>query len=224
MQRYHSASGSGDGIDHKITSADIGKPAMYRSKKGFGDWVRYDEVLDAIKSARLAGIADGRAEGQTKLEAYQSIDQTPELDGVTLQHTGSGDVGVYNLRDTDFVGYRGSLGLLRVSTLKAHEEKAAATVDDSDDTFGRMQRFIADQAERIAARDQTDKLTKQLLNELYHDRARLENIVTEAAALISLGHDLLVARQQGEDPSIVGDEDYILGQLAQFIAANGDAE
>jgi hypothetical protein len=211
VQRYHTnPMGTNKGID-----AGIMRPA------DAGCWVLYQDAIEEIERAKSRALATGRAEGQTKLDAYKSINQTPELDGVTLHRTGSGDVGVYDLRDTDFVGYRGSLGLLRVSTLKGHEAAAGTANPEMDSaTFGRMQRFVADQADRIAERDQTDKLTKQLLNELYHDRARLEKVVQDAVAVIQKAYNQMF---DIDTTSVIENEwHYTMGQMSQFVDTHGD--
>jgi hypothetical protein len=177
MQRYHSVQGSGQGLDYRITQEEVGKFAMHKAVLGNGFWVLYDDAKKEIGAA----LAQGRAEGQTKLDAYMDLDK---------QEITQADL------DTAYQN-----GLNNASE------------------FSRIQGVVSDQADRIAARD---KRTEQLLNELYHDRARLEKVVAEAASLVDLGHNLLLARQQGKDPSIVGDEDYILGHMAEFVDTHGD--
>lgn len=76
----------------------------------------------------------------------------------------------------------------------------------------------------VIARSQApvDKTSNQLLNELYHDRARLERLAKEAASLIGDAHELILANQRGEDISDAIDEDYLLGQLIAYVDNNGD--
>ncbi len=93
------------------------------------------------------------------------------LHGVSLELTGSQDVAVYGLRDTDFVNYASEPGLLRVSTLKKHEERANIGIAFEDH----------------------DARTNQLLNELYHDRSRLEKLVQHAAELARDSAEALAA-------------------------------
>ena len=65
--------------------------------------------------------------------------------------------------------------------------------------------------------DDTDKTTKQLLNELYHDRARLERVVKNACDLVVF---LAAAVSGNEDV----DEEYAVGLAEQFVDDNGSED
>jgi hypothetical protein len=61
-----------------------------------------------------------------------------------------------------------------------------------------------------------DTRTSQLLNELYHDRARLEKIVKNAVELIASMKGLCLSDEAGGKSC-----DRIAGKLQQFVTDNG---
>lgn len=68
---------------------------------------------------------------------------------------------------------------------------------------------IDKEQEQIAAR------TNQLLNELYHDRARLEKVVADAVELMDKAYEILVDDEES---------DFTSGLLHQFIDTHGSKE
>lgn len=197
MERYFTFPGTGDGIsvlakavdmDCLGVFADPDKVTVMRTDLN-GDWVKFDDALQRsrqefdkgkaegakvavcaseILTAYQDGLKVGKAQGQAKLDAYKQaslLEPSIALGGVYLERLTSGDVAVRGLLDTDFVGYAGDLGILRVSTLRKHAEAQRCvrlTAHATDPTF-----------------EVAPSHLNRLLNELYHDRARLEKTIQE---------------------------------------------
>jgi hypothetical protein len=79
----------------------------------------------------------------------------------------------------------------------------------------KLQSFTGQQADRIAIRDSADQARNQLLNELYHDRARLERVVKNAVELIVSLNGLHLKSVDGKSCNEVA------GKLQQFVTDNG---
>jgi hypothetical protein len=96
---------------------------------------------------------------------------------------------------------------------KSHKSAAFASVDQLETEFKRGYGFgKQDGAREVAqaaqvAEDSSDR--KRLLNELYHDRARLERAVKDAV-------DLCETAMQLEETTR-DDSEYVLGLLQQFV-------
>jgi hypothetical protein len=73
--------------------------------------------------------------------------------------------------------------------------------------------------EQVLGTPKPDKRTEQLLNELYHDRARLEKIVANAVKVVRGIKEYAEEIEHGA----VTDEDaaYVAGQIDQFLDQHG---
>src|SRR5580698_3225063 len=72
MKRYHAVKGSGNGIEHVITSQDLGKHAMWE-EENHGAWVLYSEAkseIDALHSRFAGSNPDKHSDRQSAIDAY----------------------------------------------------------------------------------------------------------------------------------------------------------
>lgn len=151
---------------------------------------------DAILTAYQDGLKVGRAQGQTKLDAYIALDRWP----VYKTHIDSLKRDIDDLH-TARAADRLIEKELRAA-LKQYEDKADAVTTSIYDTR-----------------------TNQLLNELYHDRARLEQIVEDSCEVVVYMGDYL------EDKLSIPHADghksqkaWLLGVIDQFFDTHATDE
>lgn len=94
--------------------------------------------------------------------------------------------------------------------------------------YARDTKSLQAEAEYLATQNQPprkiettiDTRTSQLLNELYHDRARLERVVKDAAGLLQLAGDHMDSDPILNTSGDVMSETWLRGLIAQFVSAN----
>lgn len=218
MQRYHTT-GMGEGIGKTMEECYESRTAHDYSKtmfaSDFGYWVKYDAAVANACSEFSAGLAQGRKEGQVKVDALKDL-ACAELHEQTEAAFDRGfAAGAVTDDDSDTAEYNRGYhdGFMVWST-------TGRPVQASDD----IRKLDAGQDVAVL-----DTRTNQLLNELYHDRARLEKVVKDIASTAKhTAADIAALMEQlypdGIAPMTQATVDVTIdaGMLRQFADTHGE--
>jgi hypothetical protein len=91
-----------------------------------------------------------------------------------------------------------------------------------DEAYGKGLQHGNEQAHMAASAPTKDKRTEQLLNELYHDRARLERVVKSAVDTMKLVITALNESLDDKKEYDTGMMENHAGALAQFVELHAD--
>lgn len=247
MKRYHTVKGKGSGLAKPdvIDGQDIGKQAMWETPTGF--WVRYSDHAEVVAELHSRFSGSNPAKHTERSEAVETYLNPPKFPiGSRIRHTSSGLGTVVGLPRQAQWGHqmcvsvqyddktRGVDGLQHgdfESNMKlvAYPTAPCFTQQDLDAAYNKgvetaytslFTAQIKKATEAAITQTEADsKVTKQLLNELYHNRARLERIIANA---VKLGKRIVEHQERkGGGPSKLSAEGQsLLNEFKGFIANN----
>jgi hypothetical protein len=241
MKRYHAVKGSGKGIEHVITSEDLGKHAMWE-EENHGAWVLYREAkaeIDALHS-RFAGSNPGKhSDRQSAIDAYLTdtkfhigsrVRRSPTMTGIV---TGAPRKSRYSGTDQSTyvdVQVEGShsnttwdvdLITLEPAVVTQNNVDAARDAGYKEGHDAAFNSTIAGMIKDAISgtKPDNDQHRKALVNELYHDRARLERILANVVKLLKrvVEHQ---DRAGGRIHKLSEEGQGLLNEVKGFIANN----
>lgn len=229
MERYMAFPGSSDGLRAIAKDVDLsiiglfGDPSTMTvmRKHPSGNWVQCADALQRSRKEFDKGLVEGKRIGKSASEGMKCstcYDAGVEY-GKRIAKDENRELVLTAYNDGLAVGRKqGQVKLDAYIQSSAYMSQPAVTPVEPAGLWSRPGTL------RGSATDVSvplsDTRTNQLLNELYHDRARLERVVHESVNLLQLAHEIILAKQDGTEADV--DEDYVLGQMVGFVDTQGE--
>jgi hypothetical protein len=238
MKRYHSVKGSGKGIEYVITPEDLGKHAMWE-EENHGAWVLYREAkaeIDALHSRFAGSNPDKHSDRQSAIDSYLTGTTFPIGSRVRRYHnmtgivTGAPRKSRYSQTDPNTYidvqvngpdGYASAWDVQNITleqTVTQQDVDAARLAGYKEGHDAAFNSTIAGMIKDAisGAKPDNDQPRKALLNELYHDRARLERILANVVKLLKR----VVEHQDRAGGKLSEEGQGLLNEVKGFIANN----
>lgn len=250
MQRYFPPFGTGSGTDVRVadfidarTSGSFAKFAtadeLVMREDPYGHWVRHHDADVEIR--KQTALAESRQKQIDALkQSVKDFSAAAELTASERSKAGAWD-SIYALVDNRTSCGPGLPAVTQALTKVFDDQKLAKQMVTAHqatynawvrtyqklgkranspmaETEAEIDRLIAHRGAREEGPLQTR--TSQLLNELYHDRARLENVIEDAVKIMEAAVDNLEDYQDEIDDVETGAVE-LVGHLKQFIDTHG---